>query len=189
MKNVLLIPLILSSLISGITSIGSGSSLGRLGFKTIVYYITTSFFAILTGQILVNIFKPGVGANINFVQEVEGLVEKQKEFLDIIVEIVPSNIIQAMVNNDMLSIIFFAIIFGFFITKASKKHAATMKAFFDAVFDVMMKITMFVIKFTPLGIFGRMMRGFFFIITRMLINGKKRRRKISLLVIWKEKER
>ena len=66
----------------------------------------------------------------------------------------PSNIIQAMVNNDMLSIIFFAIIFGFFITKASKKHAATMKAFFDAVFDVMMKITMFVIKFTPLGIFG-----------------------------------
>ena len=107
--KMLIIPLILSSLISGITSIGSGSSLGRLGFKTMLFYVTTSFFAIVTGQILVNIFKPGVGANINFVQEVEGLVEKQKSFLQIIVEIVPDNIISAMANNEMLSIIFFAI--------------------------------------------------------------------------------
>lgn len=152
--KMLIIPLILSSLISGITSIGSGSSLGRLGLKTIVYYVMTSFFAIVTGQILVNLFKPGVGANLNFIQKVEGLVEKQRGFLDIIVEIVPTNIMQAMVRNDMLSIIFFAIIFGFFITKVSKKHANVMKEFFDAVFAVMMKVTMFVIKFTPLGIFG-----------------------------------
>ena len=152
--KMLIIPLILSSLISGITSIGSGSSLGRLGLKTIVYYVMTSFFAIVTGQILVNLFQPGVGANLNFIQKVEGLVEKQRGFVDIIVEIVPTNIMQAMVRNDMLSIIFFAIIFGFFITKVSKKHANVMKDFFDAVFAVMMKVTMFVIKFTPLGIFG-----------------------------------
>ena len=87
--KMLIIPLILSSLISGITSIGSGSSLGRLGLKTMLYYVLTSFLAILTGQILVNLFKPGVGANITFVQEVEGLVEKQKSFLEIIIEIVP----------------------------------------------------------------------------------------------------
>lgn len=152
--KMLIIPLILSSLISGITSIGSGGNLGRLGMKTMLYYVITSFFAILTGQILVNIFRPGVGANINFVQEVEGLVEKQKSFLEIIVGIIPDNILQAMVGNEMLSIIFFAIIFGFFITKVTKKHARVLQDFFTAIFEVMMKVTLFVIKFTPYGIFG-----------------------------------
>ena len=152
--KMLIIPLILSSLISGITSIGSGSSLGRLGLKTMLYYVLTSFLAIITGQILVNLFKPGVGANISFVQEVEGLVEKQKSFLEIVVEIVPDNIINAMANSDMLSIIFFAILFGFFITKISKKHSEILNNFFTSVFEVMMKMTLFVIKFTPLGIFG-----------------------------------
>jgi Na+/H+-dicarboxylate symporter len=152
--KMLIIPLILSSLISGITSIGSGGNLGRLGLKTMFYYVMTSFFAIVTGQILVNIFKPGVGANINFIQEVDGLVEKQKTFLEIIVDIVPDNIMKAMVENDMLSIIFFAIIFGFFITKVAKQHKEILKNFFTAIFEVMMKITLFVIKFTPLGIFG-----------------------------------
>ncbi len=152
--KMLIIPLILSSLISGITSIGSGSSLGRLGLKTMLYYVVTSFFAIITGQILVNLFKPGVGANINFIQEVDGLVEKQKSFLEIIVEIVPDNIISAMANNEMLSIIFFAILFGFFITKVTKKYSEILQGFFTAIFEVMMKITLFVIKFTPLGIFG-----------------------------------
>ncbi len=152
--KMLIIPLILSSLISGITSIGSGTNLGRLGLKTMMFYVMTSFFAIVTGQILVNIFRPGIGANINFIQEVDGLVEKQKSVLDIVVGIVPENIIQAMANNQMLSIIFFAILFGYFIMKVSKKHSEFLKNFFTAVFEVMMKITLFVIKFTPLGIFG-----------------------------------
>lgn len=152
--KMLIIPLILSSLISGITSIGSGSNLGRLGLKTLMYYVMTSFFAILTGQVLVNLIRPGIGANMNFIQEVEGLVEKQKSFLEIIIGIVPDNIVNAMANNEMLSIIFFALLFGFFITRIKKKHAETLQDFFTAVFEVMMKITLFVIKFTPFGIFG-----------------------------------
>jgi len=152
--RMLIIPLILSSLISGITNIGSGANLGRLGGKTLLFYISTSFLAILTGQILVNIIKPGVGAQINFVQEVEGLVEKQRSFKDILVEIVPDNILTAMVENNMLSVIFFALLFGFFITKVGKKHGELLKDFFTSMFEVMMKITMFVIKFTPLGVFG-----------------------------------
>jgi len=67
---------------------------------------------------------------------------------------VPDNIMKAMVENDMLSIIFFAIIFGFFITKVAKQHTEILKNFFTAIFEVMMKVTLFVIKFTPLGIFG-----------------------------------
>ncbi len=152
--RMLIIPLILSSLISGITNIGSGANLGRIGGKTLLYYLSTSVLAILTGQILVNIIKPGVGAQINFVQEVEGLVEKQRSFKEILIEIVPDNVLTAMVENNMLSVIFFAILFGFFIMKVGKKHSELLQQFFTSIFEVMMKITLFVIKFTPFGVFG-----------------------------------
>jgi Na+/H+-dicarboxylate symporter len=152
--KMLIIPLIVSSLISGIANIGSGSNLGRIGLKTIGYYITTSLLAILTGQILVNMIRPGVGADLRFSQKVEGLVESQRSLGDTLIEIVPENIFQAFNNNDMLAIIFFAVLFGFFVTRAGEENRDIMKKAFNAIFDVMMKITMFVIRFTPLGIFG-----------------------------------
>jgi Na+/H+-dicarboxylate symporter len=152
--KMLIIPLILSSLISGITNIGSGSNLGRLGLKTIGYYISTSLFAILTGQLLVNIIRPGVGADLNFSRKVDGLVENQRSLGDTLLEMVPQNIFQAFNNNEMLSIIFFAVLFGFFVTKVGDEHKHVLQKAFNAIFEVMMKITLFVIRFTPLGIFG-----------------------------------
>ena len=152
--KMLIIPLILSSLISGIANIGSGSSLGRLGMKTIIYYVSTSLLAILTGQFLVNMIRPGVGADLNFSKEVEGLVENQRSLGETLIEIVPQNIFQAFNNNEMLSIIFFAILFGFFVTRIGQEHSDALKKAFNAIFEVMMKITLFVIRFTPLGIFG-----------------------------------
>ena len=152
--RMLIIPLILSSLISGIANIGSGSSLGRLGLKTIIYYVSTSLLAILTGQVLVNIIRPGVGADLNFSGKVEGLLENQGSLGETLIEMVPQNIFQAFNNNEMLSIIFFAVLFGFFVNKAGEENRQVLKKVFNAIFDVMMKITMFVIRFTPLGIFG-----------------------------------
>ncbi len=152
--KMLIIPLILSSLISGITNIGSGTNLGRLGLKTFSYYIMTSLFAIVTGLFLVNIIKPGIGADLNLSQTVEGLEEKQRTFREILIEIIPDNIFQAFNDNQMLSIIFFAILFGFFITKVDTRYRNILKNAFNAIFEVMMKITLFVIKFTPFGIFG-----------------------------------
>ncbi|MBI9039329.1 MAG: dicarboxylate/amino acid:cation symporter [Bacteroidales bacterium] len=152
--KMLIIPLILSSLISGITNIGGGGNLGRLGLKTFGYYVMTSIFAILTGLFFVNIIKPGFGADLSFSQKVEGLVEKQKSVKEIVIDIVPDNIFSAFNESDMLSIIFFAILFGFFITKVGKRPRQILSEFFNSLFDVMMKITLFVIKFTPLGIFG-----------------------------------
>jgi Na+/H+-dicarboxylate symporter len=146
--------LILSSLISGITNIGSGTNLGRLSFKTFGYYVMTSLFAIVTGLLLVNIIKPGIGADLNLQQTVEGLEEKQRTFREILIEIIPDNIFQAFNDNQMLSIIFFAILFGFFITKVEKRYRNSLKNAFNAIFEVMMQITLFVIKFTPFGIFG-----------------------------------
>jgi Na+/H+-dicarboxylate symporter len=152
--RMIIIPLILSSLISGVTNIGSGSNLGRLGLKTMGYYVLTSLLAIVTGLLLVNIIQPGVGTEINLTQEVGDLVGKQKSFLDIILGIVPNNIFSALAEADMLAIIFFAILFGFFIMKIDAKPRQLLIDFFNAFFEVMMKIVMFVILFTPLGIFG-----------------------------------
>ncbi len=152
--KMLIIPLILSSLISGITNIGTGKNLGRLSLKTIAYYISTSFLAIITGLFFVNIFKPGIGADLNFQERVEGLGQKQQSFFDILIEIVPQNIFQAFNNNEILSIIFFAILFGFFITKTKPEYSEALKRAFNGIFDVMMRITMFITRFTPLGIFG-----------------------------------
>jgi Na+/H+-dicarboxylate symporter len=152
--KMIIIPLILSSIISGITQIGDAKNLGRLGLKTMAYYLTTSIFALLTGLVLVNLFKPGVGADLGLQKTVDEVALAQQSFGSTLMNIIPENIIEAMVQNQMLSIIFFALLFGFFITRTSKKTNTILSDFFSAFFEVMMKITMFIIQFTPLGIFG-----------------------------------
>jgi Na+/H+-dicarboxylate symporter len=133
---------------------GGGKNLGRLGLKTLLYYISTSTLAILTGLLLVNIIKPGVGVELGFTENVEGLTKGVGSVSDIMMRIVPSNIFNSMAKGDILPVIFFSLIFGIFITQVSTKYKETLTTFFEAVFEVMMKITMFVIRFTPLGIFG-----------------------------------
>ena len=152
--KMIIIPLILSSLISGVTNIGTGTNLGRVGLKTFSYYILTSTFAIITGLFFVNMIKPGIGADLNFSQHVEGLVEKQQSLGETLINIIPTNIFEAFSNSTMLSIIFFAILFGFFITRVKNPHRDILRKAFNAIFEVMMQITLFIIKFTPLGIFG-----------------------------------
>ncbi len=152
--KMVIIPLILSSIISGVTSMGEGNNLGRLGAKTLLYYLTTSTLAIITGLIFVNIIKPGVGVELGFTQSVEGLAAETSSINDILYRLIPENIISAMAQGTILSVIFFAIVFGYFITKVEDKYKESLKTFFEAVFEVMMKITLFIIRFTPLGIFG-----------------------------------
>ena len=152
--KMVIIPLIFSSIISGVTSMGEGNNLGRMGIKTLSYYLATSTLAILTGLVIVNLVKPGVGVDLGFSESVEGLAEKAGSMKDILYRIVPENIVDAMAQGTILSVIFFAIIFGYFITTVDKKYKESLTTFFDAVFEVMMKITLFIIKFTPLGIFG-----------------------------------
>ena len=152
--TMIIIPLILTSIISGVTNIGTGKNLGRLGIKTIIYYTLSSVFAILTGLFFVNLFKPGKGADLGFNQEVEGLSVAKESFGDTLMNIIPTNIFEAFTNAEMLSIIFFAVLFGFFIIRVNEKSRVFLTSFFNSSFDVMMKLTQFIIKFTPLGIFG-----------------------------------
>lgn len=152
--KMVIIPLILSSIISGVTNIGSAGNLGRLGLKTLTYYVVTSTFAIVTGLFLVNIFKPGEGADLGLSKTVEGLGIAQESFGRTLINMVPENIFYSFVNNEMLSVIFFALLFGFFITRVDKKYSDFLTKGFNSIFEVMMKITMFIINFAPLGVFG-----------------------------------
>ncbi|MFV0593748.1 MAG: dicarboxylate/amino acid:cation symporter [Draconibacterium sp.] len=152
--KMVIIPLILSSIISGVTSMGEGKDLGRLSVKTLLYYLSTSTLAILTGLLIVNLVKPGVGVEMGFTKSVEGLSESAGSVKDILYRLVPDNVVDAMAQGTILSVIFFAILFGYFITRVEAQYRDPLKNFFDAVFEVMMKLTLFIIRFTPFGIFG-----------------------------------
>jgi len=152
--KMIIVPLILTSIVTGVANIGDAQGLGKLGIKTILYYVTTSLFAILAGLTLVNLFQPGVGADLGFSKQVEGMDIASKGFGNILLRMVPSNIFEALASADMLAIIFFSILVGYFIMKIGKEYKDPLIKLFNGGFEVMMKITSFVIKFTPLGIFG-----------------------------------
>ncbi len=154
--KMIIIPLVFSSIVTGIANIGTAKNIGRLGFKTVGYYLGSSTLAILTGLILVNIFKPGVGADLELKEDVS-MDLTENSFRDTLLNIVPENIFFSFTDNtELLSVIFFALLFGFFITRTGEKHRVLLSDFFKAVLEVIMKLTLFVIRFTPLGIFGLM---------------------------------
>lgn len=152
--NMVIVPVILCSIISGVANVGSADNLGRLGLKTMGFYMITSLIAIVTGLILVNFTQPGLGADLGLIQHVEGLSNTRQSIGETLLQIVPKNIFQAFSEGQMLSIIFFAILFGFFITKVNEKPRRFLTDFFNSSLEVVMEITMFIIKFAPIGIFG-----------------------------------
>ena len=152
--KMLIVPLILTSIISGVTNIGDAQNLGRLGLKTFAYYISTSLFAIVTGLFFVNLIHPGVGADLGLKKEVPELAASSGNLWEVIYRMVPTNIFEALTSADMLAIIFFSILFGYFVTRVQKEYKEFLTNFFNAGFEVMMKIAHFVIRFTPLGILG-----------------------------------
>ncbi len=152
--NMIIVPLVLTSIVSGVANVGDTENLGKMGLKTLSYYITTSLAAILIGLTFVNLIQPGVGADLGLKQSVEHLRAANQNLGNILLRLIPTNIFQSLTSADMLSIIFFSFLVGYFITKVSEQHKKPLINLFNAGFEVMMKITGLVIKFAPLGIFG-----------------------------------
>lgn len=154
--KMIIIPLVFTSLAIGVASIQSSKDLGRIAGKTFVYYFATTAIAIVIGLVLVNLIKPGVGANLPVPSEVSvsGVGQGHASFIDTIIAIVPDNIFKEMSANNILPIIFFAIIFGFFMTRVASKAKSVLLDLFTAVNEVIMKITMFIIKLAPYGVFA-----------------------------------
>ena len=149
-----ILPLVITSIVSAVVKVGSSRGLGKLTFQTISYYLTTSVLAILTGQILVNIFKPGVGVNLGLEANPEEIGVVQQGLGDLLLNIIPDNVFKAMASGDVLPVIFFSILFGFFVTQLKDKQRHLMRDFFQAGFDAMMKMTLFVVWTAPIGVFG-----------------------------------
>ena len=152
--RMIVIPVVFTSIALGVAGMGNTAALGRIAGKTLLYYLVTTAIAATVGLTLVNIVKPGVGANLNLAEEVASVGSGEVSFIDQIVNIVPSNIFESLSKGDLLPIIFFAILFGFFMNKVEKHHAATLTNLFKAIYEVIMKITMFIIRLAPFGVFA-----------------------------------
>ncbi len=149
-----IIPLIITSIISGVLSIGTARGLGRLGVKTFVYYITSSLLAIITGLFLVNLFRPGVGANIDLKEVPQKIEAAQQSIGELLFRIIPENPFQSIATGDVLPVIFFCILFGYFITRLNDPYRTQLSDFFQGTFQAMMKLTHVVIWTAPVGVFG-----------------------------------
>ena len=152
--NMIIIPLILFSITTGVASVGSGGNLGWLGLKTMGFYLLSTFLAIITGFFFVSVFKPGIGADLGFKMPVEDISAVSDSFGRTLIKIVPTNIFEAMAQGQMLSIIFFAILLGFFLTKVNERSREMLMDVFNGLFELIMKITLFIIRFTAIGIFS-----------------------------------
>jgi Na+/H+-dicarboxylate symporter len=153
--RMVIVPLIFTSIVSGVASVGSGKGIGRLGLKTFSYYIITSLLAIMVGLVLTNVLRPGVGANIAVSSEFSAkTMPKSGSPAEILIRMIPVNPLEAMATGDMLGIIFFAIFLGWGITKIKPESSEMLKKFFDAAFDAIMKVTEAVIQLVPLGVLG-----------------------------------
>ena len=163
--TMLIVPLILSSIITGMAGMGDSGAMGRLGGKTLLYYMLTSLFAILVGLTLVNGVAPGIVDGVPAREilalssdgaEVAARVEGRGigDVADIFLRMVPPNIVAAAAEGQMLGLIFFGLLFGYFMTRIEGTPARVLQDFWQGIFAVMMRITDWVMRFAPVGVFA-----------------------------------
>ena len=164
--QMLVVPLIVSSLITGVTGMGDLRTLGSIGGRAIGFYLTTSFLAIITGIAVVNIIRPGEGAELALLEEgaaTKPLLTETPSSIGVVLweqleGLIPKNPLAAAAEGDMLPVIFFSLLIGVFVGIAEhregSKDASVVRRFFSGLFDVMMQMTLFVVRFAPIGVFG-----------------------------------
>ncbi|WP_102693487.1 cation:dicarboxylate symporter family transporter [Rummeliibacillus pycnus] len=161
MIKMIVVPIIISTLILGVAGQGDFKKLGKLGIKTIVYFELITTFAIIIGIAAADIFHPGVGVNmahltkgdISTYVETSKTVKEGGGFAETIINIVPTNVVQAMVNGNMLAIIFFSVLFGLGVAAIGEKGKPVL-AFFSGMADAMFWVTNTIMKFAPYGVFA-----------------------------------
>jgi len=157
--RMVIVPLILTSIISGVASVGSGKTIGRLFSKTLGFYVLSSLLAILVGLVLVNLVGPGRGANIAAVTPAQlPTLATPSSPIQLILDIVPSNFFQAAAAGDMLAVIFFSIVFGASITALPDGPQKSLRELVENLFQVMMVLTHGIIRFLPIGVFALITR-------------------------------
>jgi Na+/H+-dicarboxylate symporter len=151
--KMIIVPLVFSSLVIGSASVGDVKKLGRIGVKTMVYYLLTTAGAVILGLILGNIIAPGANVNLGEAAKQSAEIPKAPGIAEVLLGIIPTNPVKAFVDGNMLQIIFFAIFVGIAITFVGKK-AEGVKKFFDEFAEIMYKITGIVMAYAPIGVFA-----------------------------------
>ncbi len=150
--KMLVVPLVFVSLVSGTCAIGDVKKLGKIGSKTIVFYMVTTTVAIGIALVIGWLLKPGLNLDMSAFEIQEVSIADKVPFTTTILNFIPENPLAAMVNGDMIPIIVFAIFVGAAISTLGDK-AKTVSDFFSEFNDIMMAITMMVMKFAPIGVF------------------------------------
>jgi len=162
--KMLIVPLIMASIISGMMELVP-DALGRLGLKTLLYYSMTSLVAITTGLLIVNLLEPGI-VNGEFAGDIIGLSEDTDAVLDkvgdkgpgdiaeVFLRMIPANIVAAAAQGQMLGLIFFSLIFGYFVSKLKEPYASAQKHFWKGLLEIMMQMTNLIMRFAPIGVFA-----------------------------------
>jgi len=149
--KMLIVPLVFSSLITGAASIGDPKVLGRIGIKTVALYLCTTVVAIAIGLVLGNLIQPGVGMNIT--ADLKAEAKASQSMVEVLLNIFPSNPLQALVNGAMLQVIVFALFLGVSATLIGEKGRKFLE-FNESLAETMYKMTGIVMKFAPIGIFA-----------------------------------
>ncbi len=155
------VPIVSSSIITGVARIGNEKSFGRLGAKTFAFYLGTSLFAILIGLFFVNLFSPGIShstagaeaAAQNHLAKPQIAQPQMQTLFALLLQIVPSNIILAFSQGQMLGIIFFSLFFGYALSKIESQASALLMTFWQGIFQTMLKITQILMNVLPYGVF------------------------------------
>ena len=163
--KMIIVPLIFSSITVGVSGIGSGDNLGKLGGRTLVFYITTTTAAILIGLVLINVIGPGyvngepAGAMLALDDAGSKIADLAQgrgpgDIAVVFQSMIPPNIFKAAADGQMLGIIFFAFLFGYFMSRLNQDLAQPMIKFWKGVFNIVMLMTEWVMKFAPIGVYG-----------------------------------
>ncbi len=155
--KMIIAPLVFSVLVVGIAKVGDFNAVGRIGAKTMSYFIFATLLSLTLGLVLVNIFKPGEIMNIPLPPSGadSGVSAKALDLKSFISHIFPASVIDAMANNEILPIVVFSIFFGIGTAAIGEQGKVVVKAM-DAISHVMFKVTNFVMNFAPYGVFGAM---------------------------------
>jgi Na+/H+-dicarboxylate symporter len=163
------VPLVVTAVIGGIAQIGGGRDFGRLGAKTLGFYLFSTTLAVLTGLLAVHLLQPGL-VNGHPARDLIGLsadtAEVQRkvagrtgqDFADVLLRMVPSNPIAAAAEGDMLGLVVFSLLFGFFLSRLPGGAGGRLIDLNQTIFDVMMRLTEWILRFAPLGVFGLVAR-------------------------------
>ncbi|MGZ8898687.1 MAG: dicarboxylate/amino acid:cation symporter [Candidatus Binatia bacterium] len=153
MIKCILVPLVFSTLVVGIAGHSDDlKAVGRLAIKSIIYFEAVTTIALVIGLVAVNLTKPGIGVDLPAVEASQQVSAAKVTFQSIIEHLVPTSFFQAAATNDVLQVVFFAIVFGISLAQISGKPRDTVLSFFEGLMEVMFKFTGLVMKFAPFGI-------------------------------------